>query len=132
MKFFTVAALLATTVTAMPHAPSMDIQQTQKQCGRAELSCCDSVDNSTPLTHQEHESLLDLLGGSLSGALSNGGVGKFGGCSSLASVDGVLGTDGKGLVGGQCNNHVACCDAGDNDINGLVNVAIPCVPVNVA
>ncbi|KAL4757719.1 uncharacterized protein BDW70DRAFT_163298 [Aspergillus foveolatus] len=159
---FTITSLIAIAVlglqmaSAAPYAPGSSnaaiISQAQEQntCGNAHLSCCESTDNSVSLTQEEEEGLLHLLGGT-SSVLSDGLLGKYSGCSSLASVEGILGAGGgQGLVSGQCNNHVACCDAGDNELvgflktraavlkpdskgiqNGLANVAVPCVPVQI-
>ncbi|KAL2863383.1 hydrophobin family protein [Aspergillus lucknowensis] len=122
MKFFAVAALFAASALAIPHAPSStEIEQSQSSCGKAQLSCCNELDNGTVVSAEEESSLLDLLGNS--DVLSDGVLGKYRGCGALASL--------QGTVGGQCNNHVACCDVGDTDTSGLVGVAIPCLPLNL-
>ncbi|KAL6233041.1 hypothetical protein BDW75DRAFT_232273 [Aspergillus navahoensis] len=146
---FTVIALATAFLglqgaTAIPQSPGSRnaaiISRAQKEstCGNAHLSCCESTDESVSITKEEGEGLLHLLGGTRN-VLSDGLLGKYSGCSSLASVQGIVGAGGgQGLVSGQCNNHVACCDAGENELvgtnskqNGLANVAVPCVPVQV-
>ncbi|KAL4899611.1 hypothetical protein BDW74DRAFT_183568 [Aspergillus multicolor] len=147
---FTLTTVLATilaTATAIPHAPApvpahgsnsdltgnaalISQAQSENKCGNAHLSCCESTDNSVSISEEEKLGLLDLLGGRSD--LLNNLLGKYSGCSSLASVEGIVGAGGgQGLVSGQCNNHVACCDAGDNQLTGVLNVAVPCIPVNV-
>ncbi|KAL4864381.1 hypothetical protein BDV12DRAFT_176252 [Aspergillus spectabilis] len=110
---------------AMPHAPSpssspSEVALPRGACGNAELSCCEDIDETSIVSEEEEASLLKLLSNDV---LSNGVLGKYRGCSALASL--------QGTVGGQCNNHVACCNGGDNEINGLVNVAIPCLPISL-
>ncbi|KAL4877985.1 hypothetical protein BJY04DRAFT_221558 [Aspergillus karnatakaensis] len=130
MKFLTVAALFAAAAVAMPYAPGSPLTGTTPSsagtCGNAQLSCCDTLDQNAVVTEDESASLLDLLKGADLDVLSDGVLGKYSGCSALASVEVIEGT-----VGGQCNNHAACCNGGDGDINGLVNVAVPCLPINV-
>ncbi|KAL4933261.1 hydrophobin family protein [Aspergillus undulatus] len=135
MKFLALATLVATAL-AMPQPGPPRIEQnpalTQNSCAKAQLSCCDTIEKKTEITQEEEEGLLSLLNGGSS--IANGLLGKYSGCSALlSSVNGLIGADGKGLVGGQCNNHVACCNTGPGgDQDGLANVAIPCIPVQVA
>ncbi|PTU19679.1 hypothetical protein P175DRAFT_0534132 [Aspergillus ochraceoroseus IBT 24754] len=122
MKFFAVAALFATAAIAMPHEPSYTaVDQTQNICGKAQLSCCNALDSSAHVSKDEENDLLALLG---EGLLNNGGVlGKYHGCSPLVSL--------VGNIGEQCDNHVACCNDVSSNNNGVVNVVVPCLPVNV-
>ncbi|KAL2856443.1 hypothetical protein BJY01DRAFT_242778 [Aspergillus pseudoustus] len=127
MKFLALATLFAAAAIAMPTdctAPSTSIEQsttqTENTCGRAQLACCPDA-SSEDVSREERASLLNLLGNS--DVLSNGVLGRYRGCSGLVSL--------QAAVGGQCNSNVACCNTGDNEFNGLINVGIPCVPINL-
>ncbi|KAL4936432.1 hypothetical protein BDV06DRAFT_93194 [Aspergillus oleicola] len=133
MRFLALAAFISAAL-AMPQPNGPAVEQntalSKDTCGSAQLSCCESTDKSVHLTQEEEEGLLHLLGGG-SNVLSDGVLGKYSGCSELVSVNALLGAESNGLVSGQCNNHVACCNAGPQELDGLANVAVPCVPVNV-
>ncbi|KAL3452765.1 hypothetical protein BJX65DRAFT_302672 [Aspergillus insuetus] len=128
MKLLIISTLLAAaTALALPTehpGTGTETSTTETQdgytCGRAQLACCPDQE-STSISREEEDSLLNLLGGS--DVLANGVLGRYRGCSGLASL--------QSAVGGQCNNNAACCDAGDTELNGLVNVAIPCLPINL-
>ncbi|KAL4793687.1 hypothetical protein BDV19DRAFT_366085 [Aspergillus venezuelensis] len=132
MRFLALATLFAATALAAPGAPSLtqNTALSKDTCGSAQLSCCDSEDNSVSITKEDEEGLLHLLGGGAS-VLSDGVLGKYSGCSELIPVNALIGAEGNGLISGQCNNHVACCNAGPQTQDGVVNAAIPCIPVNV-
>ncbi|OJJ59169.1 hypothetical protein ASPSYDRAFT_89883 [Aspergillus sydowii CBS 593.65] len=142
MKFLAIAALAATAL-AIPNGPGygasnndytsqQDIDQEQtitpQSCGKAQLSCCSSEDKTTKVSPQASKDLLNLLGNdALDGLLGN-----YKGCAPLVDAD-VLNIP-ELLKQGQCNNNFACCnqnDSGDINQQGLVNAAIPCIPVKV-
>ncbi|KAL3463886.1 hypothetical protein BJX64DRAFT_255803, partial [Aspergillus heterothallicus] len=107
--------------TEQPNA-SIDHSETQdgNTCGRAQLACCAELSDEE-VSREDEDSLLNLLGNA--DVLSNGVLGRYRGCSGLVSL--------QSAVGGQCRNNAACCDAGDTELNGLVNIAIPCLPINL-
>ncbi|KAL2809433.1 hypothetical protein BJX63DRAFT_405846 [Aspergillus granulosus] len=129
MKFLALATLFAAVALAMPadhHGSEGDSgseghndSQPGYACGQAQAACCPDL-NREDITREQEGALLDLLGNS---DIAPNLLGGYRGCSSLVSL--------QNTVGGQCNNHVACCNAGDTELNGLVNIAIPCLPINL-
>ncbi|KAL4803398.1 hypothetical protein BDV18DRAFT_144692 [Aspergillus unguis] len=150
MRFFAITALLATTALAMPgnlypnggnpgtgveptnpgndgntggnngNGGNGDNSQAGQTCGAAQLSCCKSNGdfNNSPDNTASASGLAGLLGlgNVLTGAL-DGLLGGYAACNVLSGVD-------------SCNEETVCCNPSDTPQFGLVNVNIPCIPIN--
>ncbi|KAI1255731.1 hypothetical protein MGN70_002471 [Eutypa lata] len=130
MRFTTTAVLsLVASALAAPQPPmgspdigsDVTIGQAGDTCGQdLELSCCNDVDQSGDSTNVASGILAGLMGG----ALENGDLGLFSGCSKL-SVAAAIGVDD--ILNSQCKQTAACCQHSGSEQEGLVNVGLPCV-----
>ncbi|KAI1121713.1 hypothetical protein F5Y10DRAFT_95974 [Nemania abortiva] len=90
-------------------------------CGSdMELSCCNHVEQKGD-TNFDSEG---ILGGALSGVLSDAEVELFSGCSKL-TITALIGLND--LLNSRCKQTAACCQHTGNQQEGLVNVGLPCV-----
>jgi len=138
MKFSVTAILLAlaTAVMAVPHptseypAPSkMTVNEAEAKCGNAQLSCCNKKIQNFGDNTQVNSGILNGVLGSLlnGGPVSN--IGIFDQCSKLSAAAGILGAGVSDIANSQCKQNIACCQQTSSNANGLVAVALPCIPV---
>ncbi|OTB18697.1 hypothetical protein K445DRAFT_364002 [Daldinia sp. EC12] len=105
-----------------PVPGDVTVGQAGDTCGSdLDLSCCDKVDQSGDAINTAE----GLLAGLLEGALEDGELGLFEGCSKL-NVAALIGlTD---ILNTQCKQTPACCQhSGMEQEDGLLNVGLPCV-----
>ncbi|KAK1138867.1 hypothetical protein N8T08_001738 [Aspergillus melleus] len=120
MKFFAVAALFAATALALPETgPKIGnaAQELYGKCSNGKRSCCNSDPTSTKLSSEQHTNLLGLIDGPLIPGLNLQEYNDSD-CNELV-----------GLIPGQCQGSIACCD--NNSVNNGVNVVVPCLAVPV-
>ncbi|OAX81068.1 hypothetical protein ACJ72_04589 [Emergomyces africanus] len=130
MKFSISAVVLAlaTVAVAAPggayRTPNgdIDVNQITKQCGQAQVSCCNKQIN----TANGPTSNSGLLNGVLGTVIGGGSeVAIFDQCSKL-SVAALIGL--ADILGGPRCGQVACCQ-GDQNASGLVALNLPCIPI---
>jgi hypothetical protein len=90
MKLLILSILAAATALAFPTehpGTGTETSTTEAQdgntCGRAQLACCPDQE-STTISREEEDSLLNLLGGS--DVLANGVLGQYRGCSGCKCI----------------------------------------------
>ncbi|WEW56061.1 hypothetical protein PRK78_001496 [Emydomyces testavorans] len=137
MKFFFSASFfaLATAVAAAPGygpsagtPPSLTNEQAIAKCGNANLSCCNKEINKV------NAQGVDSDFGVLNGLLKNANIqdiSVFDQCSKLDVGVGVLGAGLTDLLNQKCKQTAACCQNNKSEANGLVALAVPCIPLNV-
>ncbi|KAK2748993.1 hypothetical protein FQN57_007276 [Myotisia sp. PD_48] len=131
MKFSIAAAVLAlaTAVVAAPgykpptpQTPQdkifvQNLQKFEKNCGNNnQVSCC----------NEENKSATSQASGGLLGILDNINVENFrllSGCSKI-DVAAVIGI--QDLLNSKCGTKISCCESGDTNQNGLVNLDLKC------
>ncbi|OJD19215.1 hypothetical protein AJ78_00828 [Emergomyces pasteurianus Ep9510] len=130
MKFSMPAVVLALAAVAVA-APGgsykspngdIDVNQITKQCGQAQVSCCNKQVN----TVKGGDTNSGLLNGVLGTVIGGGSeIGIFDQCSKL-SVAALIGL--ADILGGPRCGQVACCQ-GDSSAEGLVALNLPCIPI---
>ncbi|EER27741.1 hypothetical protein D8B26_006156 [Coccidioides posadasii str. Silveira] len=130
MKFFTAASFfaLATAVAAAPSynqgTPSVTKEQAIAKCGNSNISCCNKQVNKISAKGPD----TDI--GVLNGLLKNVNLEDipiFDQCSKL-NIAALGATD---LLNRQCQQTAACCQNTESNANGVVALAVPCIPINI-
>ncbi|KAI1964008.1 hypothetical protein LOZ58_001869 [Ophidiomyces ophidiicola] len=149
MKFFTAASFfaLATIAAAAPGTgygaapsspkgapsspkgapPSPKSNQIMAQCGNQNLSCCNKEINKVDAKG------VDSDFGVLTGIAKNinlENLSIFDQCSKLDIGLGIIGAGLTDILNQKCKQTVACCQQTESNANGLVAVAVPCIPIN--
>ncbi|KAH8173697.1 fungal hydrophobin domain-containing protein [Sarocladium implicatum] len=131
MQPFTILALVGTAFAAttplsslVPRQvlSSMSVKDAQALCGNDQtISCCNSVKQGDNVSQSS-----GVLSGVLNGLLADG-VDVNAQCSKI-DVAVLIGV--QDLLNDQCTSNVACCQNSESEAsNGLVNAALPCVPI---
>ncbi|PGH27231.1 hypothetical protein AJ80_01188 [Polytolypa hystricis UAMH7299] len=134
MKFSAViVAAFAAVAIAAPgeyRSPGKDvtIEQAQNSCGNSQLYCCNK---SIQANNNEDVSTSLLNLGKLIGGGNGEGLvgGLFGQCSKLTANVNVIGGAVSDLLNQNCKTTAACCQNTNSEANGVVAVALPCIPV---